>query len=63
MVAASESHYLSVAQMATYLGIGKSLAYQLIADKKVPHIRLGRRIVISRSALERMTEQDATDAE
>ena len=45
---------LSVRGMAKYLGIGENLAYRMCSENKVPHLRLGNRIVVNRAALDRM---------
>ena len=43
---------LNVNQTCALLNIGRGLCYQLIAEGKLPSIRLGRRVLISRQALE-----------
>lgn len=43
---------LSVPDAATLLGISRAHAYELVARGELPHLRLGRRIVIPRVALE-----------
>jgi excisionase family DNA binding protein len=43
---------LSVPEAAAILGISKALAYELVARKELPSLRLGRRIVVPRAALE-----------
>jgi excisionase family DNA binding protein len=45
---------LSVEEAAALLGIGRNGAYQLVADGRLPAIRLGRRVVIARQALEQL---------
>jgi excisionase family DNA binding protein len=47
---------LSVAQAAEELGVSRSYAYELIHEGILPHLRLGRRIVIPVSALDRMLD-------
>lgn len=44
----------TVEEAATALGIGRSLAYELIRAKRIPVLRLGKRIVIPVLALDRM---------
>ena len=44
---------LSVPETAKLLGISRALAYQLVARGELPSLRLGRRIVVPRAALER----------
>jgi excisionase family DNA binding protein len=43
---------LSVPQTAKVLGISRSLAYELVHAGKIPSIRLGKRIVIPKEAIE-----------
>jgi excisionase family DNA binding protein len=43
---------LSVPEAAAQLGISRSHAYDLVRAKELPHLRLGRRIVIPRAQLE-----------
>jgi excisionase family DNA binding protein len=45
---------LSVTEAAEALGISRSYAYELIHAGTLPHLRLGRRIVIPISALDKM---------
>jgi len=50
---------LTVEEAAGLLGISRTLAYELVTLGELPHLRLGRRIVVSRGALESMV--DGTD--
>jgi excisionase family DNA binding protein len=43
---------VTVEQAATALGIGRNLAYRMVASGEIPSLRMGRRIVIPRAALE-----------
>jgi excisionase family DNA binding protein len=43
---------LTVEQAAVVLGISRGLAYELAARGELPCLRLGRRIVVPRHALE-----------
>jgi excisionase family DNA binding protein len=45
---------LTVEQAAQLLGISRGLAYQAARDGDLPTIRLGRRLLVPRHALERM---------
>jgi excisionase family DNA binding protein len=45
---------LSVEEAARLLGISTWLAYELVHQGQLPSLRLGRRIVVPRAALERM---------
>ena len=47
---------MSVVEAARLLGISKTLAYDLVARKELPSLRLGGRVRIPRRALERLTE-------
>ena len=51
---------LTVEETARILGISRNSAYALIAEKSLPHLRLGRRIVVPRSALERLLAEATT---
>jgi excisionase family DNA binding protein len=43
--------FLSVERFYTYVGVGRSTAYDLLRRGEIPHQRFGRRIVIPKSAL------------
>lgn len=48
---------ITVAEAAKLLGIGRQTAYDLVSQGKLPGaLRLGRRIVVSKRALERFLE-------
>ena len=53
---------LSVDEAAALLGISRALAYELIARRELPSLRLGRRIVVPRRALEQLVEQASEPA-
>jgi excisionase family DNA binding protein len=53
-VTADECQTLTIEEAAARLGIGRTLCYQLIRAGQIPVIRLGRRVLVSRSALDRM---------
>ncbi len=46
----------TVMQTATLLGISRTHTYELVARGDLAHIRLGRRIVVPRQALERLLD-------
>lgn len=48
---------LTVDEAAQVLGISRALAYELTARRQIPSLRLGRRIVVPRRALEVIVEQ------
>ncbi len=45
---------LSVEEAAQALSIGRGLAYQMVAEGKIPSIRLGRRLLIPKARIDRM---------
>ncbi len=45
---------MTVEETADALGIGRTLAYELVTRGELPALRLGRRIVIPRSAIEEL---------
>ena len=47
---------LSIEEAAMRLGISRALAYELVRRGELPRLRLGRRIVIPRKALEAFVE-------
>ncbi len=47
-----EALLLTVPQAAQALDIGTTLAYELIGQNKLPHVRLGRAVRVPRAALE-----------
>jgi excisionase family DNA binding protein len=52
---------LSVTEAAGLLGISRGLAYELVARGELPSLRLGRRIVVPRRALEALLEAGVAD--
>ena len=54
---------LTVEEAASLLGIGRGLAYELARSGKLPAIRLGRRLLVPRAALERMLAQTKTSVD
>lgn len=53
---------LNVTDVAQLLGIGRNLTYELVREKRLPHIRLGRRILIPREALDNWLLREAEAA-
>lgn len=51
------SRTVTVEQAAKMLGIGRSLAYELARCGKLPALRLGHRLVVSRAQLLKMLEE------
>lgn len=50
------SDILNVKQMAKYLGIGINAAYKLVHQDGFPSLRIGKRIVISKTQLDYWVE-------
>jgi len=50
---------LPVKEAAKLLSISRNLAYELVTQKRLPHIRLGRRILIPRFGLEEWIAREA----
>ena len=55
----SEPLLLTVREAAKLLRISRNLAYELVAQGRLPSIYLGRRILIPRHGLERWIVQEA----
>ena len=51
-----DSLTLTVTEAAIALGISRNLAYDMAKAGKLPVVRLGRRLLVSRAALERMLQ-------
>ena len=47
---------LAVMEAAAVLGISRTLAYELVARGELPSLRMGRRIVVPKRALEALLE-------
>ena len=45
---------LTVEEAAKLIGISRGLAYQLAREGRIPVIRFGRRMLVSKAALERL---------
>lgn len=48
---------ITVEEAATLLGISRGLAYTAVREGWLPHIRIGRRILVSVAALERLLQE------
>ncbi len=48
--------YLKVPEVAEVLRIARSRAYELVADGKIPSVRIGRSVRVSRRELEKWLE-------
>ena len=51
-----ESLTMTVEEAAAVLGISRGLAYQAARDGSIPTIRIGRRLLVPRRALEKLLE-------
>ncbi|MBI2916487.1 MAG: helix-turn-helix domain-containing protein [Chloroflexi bacterium] len=52
-----EAQTMSVEDCARLLGIGRQSAYEAVRRGEVPAIRIGRRLLVPRAALERLLAQ------
>ena len=57
----NERKTFTVEEAAKVLGIGRQKAYELAREGKLPVLRLGKRILVPRIALERMLDKAGTD--
>lgn len=48
---------MTVDEAAAVLGIGRNLAYEKCNSGEIPTVRIGRRLLVSRVALQRMLEE------
>ncbi|MGI8684179.1 MAG: helix-turn-helix domain-containing protein [Acidimicrobiales bacterium] len=53
---------LTVEEAAQLLGISRALGYELVARGELPSIRLGRRIVVPRRALDALLERGTRES-
>ena len=56
-----EKQPISVDQAAIALGIGRGSAYRAVHDGTLPTVRIGRRLLVPRQALERMLAGGVAD--
>lgn len=52
-----DQKYILVEEAAAYLRISKERLYNLISKKKVPHYKLGKKVLLKRSELDAMLER------
>jgi excisionase family DNA binding protein len=52
---------LSVTEVAEVLGVSRAHAYMLVRDGRIPSLRLGRRLVVPRKALEAFLDSAGSD--
>ena len=55
-MASIDKFTFSVPETAEVLGISRALAYELIARKQLPAVRLGRRLVVPRHAIDTLLQ-------
>ena len=48
---------LTIAETAKLLGIGRQLTYERVKTGEIPVIKIGRRLLVPRRALEKLLEQ------
>ena len=53
---------MTVEEAAAALGIGRTSAYQAIARGELPCLRIGRRVVVPRPAIERLLQGTTNEA-
>lgn len=51
-----DKEYLKVPEVAEFLQIGRSRAYELVGSGEIPSVRIGRSLRVSRKDLERWLE-------
>ena len=49
---------LTVEEVAATLGISRAFAYEAVRRGEIPSIRIGRRVLVPRAALERLLDGD-----
>jgi excisionase family DNA binding protein len=52
-----QHEYLKVPEVAQILRIGRSRAYELVANGTIPAVKIGRSLRVSRKELERWLEE------
>lgn len=55
-MASGERLTYTVEEAAAVLGISRAFAYEAVQRGDIPHLRIGRRILIPRAALHRLVE-------
>lgn len=53
---------VTVEEAAELLGVSRAFAYELVARKELPSLKLGRRVIIPRRALERLLDIESEPA-
>ena len=52
----------TVEEAGRMLGISRAHAYELVARGELPHLRLGRRVVVPKQAIELLLARAASDS-
>ena len=60
MTTTVEALVVSVPVAAALLGIGRNHAYELCRTGQLPHLRLGKRIVIPKAAIKKLLDAGTT---
>jgi excisionase family DNA binding protein len=56
-----ERQTINVQEAAAFIGVSKDLVYQLVRQKDIPHLKVGKRILFRKESLERwMNNQEVT---
>lgn len=53
---------MTVAEAANYIGVSKDLIYQSVRENTIPNIKLGRRILFRKSALDSWMDQQESES-
>ena len=53
---------VSVEQAALFLGVGRSLAWQLVRDGKLRSVRAGQRVLVPLSAIDDFLSGESTES-
>lgn len=57
-----EKEFLTVPEVARLLGTTVTRTYQLVAQRRLPHVRRGRSIVFPREAMTRWLQEQTEEA-
>ena len=61
--AEEKKEYFSPEEMASWIGIGRTLAYRLLSSKEIPSYKVGRQRIVSRKDVEAWLERQKSLAE
>src|SRR5699024_12763260 len=57
----SKRSTLTVTEIAEYIGLSSDMIYILCREKRIPHIRIGRRILFKRAAIDEWLENQMSE--